>query len=127
RIGEGKADDGRYKPSTAAASIDLEVEPVKNTVAVDIKHPESAKPGTQVDFTLTLADDKGRPLGGEVTFWLVDEAVLSLAKEASLDPLSELVRRNSRFTSIRDTRNLVVGRVAEAEEDPGGDGSEDAE
>ncbi len=128
RIGEGKTDDGRYKPATAAASIDLEVTPVRNTVNVDIKHPESAKPGTKVDFALTLTDEKGRPLAGEVTFWLVDEAVLSLAKEGPLDPLSELIRRNSRATSIRDTRNLVVGRIAELEEDPGGDGGDaDAE
>ncbi len=127
RIGEGKADDGRYKPATAAASIDLEVEPLKNLVKVDLKHPESAKPGTKVDFGLTLTDDRGAPVGGEVTFWLVDEAVLSLAREGTLDPLSELVRRNSRLTSIRDTRNLVVGRVAELEDDPGGDGSDDAD
>jgi uncharacterized protein YfaS (alpha-2-macroglobulin family) len=59
RIGEGKTDDGRYKPATAAASLDLEVEPVKNTVVINIQHPESARPGTKVDFGLTLADDKG--------------------------------------------------------------------
>src|SRR5207237_8932560 len=85
------------------------------------------RPGTKVDFAVSLTDDRGRPLGGEITFWLVDEAVLSLAKEGPLDPLTELVRRNSRTTSIRDTRNLVVGRVAEAEDEPGGDGSDDAD
>lgn len=125
RIGEGKADDGRYKPATAAASLELEVQPVKNLVNVKIDHPEAARPGTKVDFGLTLTDDRGKPVGGEVTFWLVDEAVLSLAREGTLDPLSELVRRNQRLTSIRDTRNLVIGRVAELEEDPGGDGSDD--
>ncbi|MBL8953537.1 MAG: hypothetical protein JNK82_22365, partial [Myxococcaceae bacterium] len=127
RIGEGKADDGRYKPASAAASVDLEVEPVKNLVKVDVKHPEAAKPGTKVDFGIALTDDRGAPVGGEVTFWLVDEAVLSLAPEGSLDPLSELVRRNSRVTSIHDTRNLVVGRVAELEAEPGGDGSDDVD
>jgi len=125
RLGEGKTDDARYKPASSAASVDLEVEPVKNLVKLEVLHAEVAKPGTKQDFTILLTDDQKRPVGGEVTFWLVDEAVLSLAREATLDPLSELIRRNSRGTSIRDTRNLVVGRVTELEEDPGGDGSDD--
>ncbi|MBS1151777.1 MAG: alpha-2-macroglobulin domain protein, partial [Myxococcaceae bacterium] len=125
RLGEGKTDDARYKPASAAASVDLEVEPTKNLVKVEINHAETAKPGTKQDFTILLTDDQKKPVGGEVTFWLVDEAVLSLAREATLDPLSELIRRNSRGTSIRDTRNLVVGRVSELEEDPGGDGGDD--
>lgn len=125
RLGEGKTDDARYKPATAASTLDLEVTPVKNQVLVSVQHPEVARPGTTHDFTVTLTDDLKRPVGGEVTLWLVDEAVLSLAKEATLDPLSELIRRNARTLTIRDSRNLVVGRVTELEEDPGGDGGED--
>lgn len=125
RIGEGKVDDARYKPATAASSLELEVEPLKNQVTVNVEHPEVARPGTTHDFTVTLTDEARRPLGGEVTLWLVDEAVLSLAKEATLDPLSELIRRNTRAVSVRDTRNLVVGRVSELEEDPGGDGGDE--
>lgn len=125
RLGEGKTDDARYKPASSAASVDLEVDAVKNLVRVDLTHAETAKPGTKQDFTILLTDDQKKPVGGEVTFWLVDEAVLSLAREGSLDPLTELIRRNSRGTSIRDTRNLVVGRVTELEEDPGGDGGDD--
>ena len=59
-----------------------------------------------------------------MTLWLVDEAVLSLAKEGPLDPLTEMIRRNERSVGIRDTRNLVVGRVSELEEEPGGDGGD---
>ncbi len=125
RIGEGQRDDSRYKPATAASSLELEVEPVKNQVLVSVKHPEVARPGTKQDFTITLTDDTKRPVGGEVTLWLVDEAVLSLAKEATLDPLSELIRRNARAVTVRDSRNLVVGRVVELEEDPGGDGGDE--
>lgn len=128
RLGEGQADDSRYRPATVAASIDLEVEPNRNRVVVDVKHPEQARPGTTQNFTITLRDDEKRPVGGEVTFWLVDEAVLSLAPEDSLDPLSTLVRRNRRGTSVHDTRNLVLGRLSELDEEPGGDGGdEDAE
>ena len=90
-----------------------------------MKHPEVARPGTKQDFVVTLADDQKRPLGGEVTLWLVDEAVLSLAKEGPLDPLTELIRRNQRAVAVRDTRNLVVGRVSELEEEPGGDGADE--
>ncbi len=125
RIGEGKTDDARYKPATAASSLELEVTPVKNQVLVNVQHPEVARPGTKQEFTVTLTDDLKRPIGGEITLWLVDEAVLSLAKEATLDPLSEMIRRNSRTLTIRDSRNLVVGRVTELEEDPGGDGGDD--
>ncbi|MFT3841663.1 MAG: alpha-2-macroglobulin family protein [Myxococcaceae bacterium] len=127
RLGEGKADDARYKPASAASSIDLEVEPVKNTLLVNVQHPDTARPGTKQDFVITLADDQKRPVGGEVTFWLVDEAVLSLAREGSLDPLTEMIRRNARASTIHDTRNLVLGRVSEQEEEPGGDGSADDE
>lgn len=127
RLGEGKNDDARYKPATVASSLDLAVDATKNSVLLDVKHPEVVRPGTKQDFTITLTDDRKTPVGGEVTLWLVDDAVLSLAKEGPLDPLTELVRRNQRAVSIRDTRNLVVGRVSEQEEEPGGDGSEEEE
>lgn len=127
RLGEGKTDDARYKPATVASSLDLQVEPTKNTVFVSVQHPEVARPGTKHDFTITLTDDQKKPVAGEVTLWLVDEAVLSLAKEGPLDPLSEMIRANRRAVSIRDTRNLVVGRVSELEEEPGGDGGDEEE
>ena len=125
RLGEAKTDDARYKPATVASSLDLQVDATKNTVLVSVQHPEMARPGTKHDFTITLTDDQKKPVGGEVTLWLVDEAVLSLAKEGPLDPLTELIKRNQRAVSIRDTRNLVVGRVSELEEEPGGDGGDD--
>lgn len=127
RLGEGKTDDARYKPASAAASVDLEVTPVKNELTVNVQHPETVRPGTKQDFVVTFADDQKRPVGGEVTFWLVDEAVLSLAKEGSLEPLSELIRKNQRVSTIHDTRNQVLGRVSEQEEEPGGDGGEDSD
>jgi uncharacterized protein YfaS (alpha-2-macroglobulin family) len=122
RIGEGTAEDSRYRPQTLAASIDLPVEPVKNQVLVGVEHPETARPGSKVDLVVTLKDDKGAPLAGEVTLWLVDEAVLSLAKELPLDPLEHFIPRNVRATSLSDTRNGAVGRLFDQEEEPGGDG-----
>ncbi|WNG45477.1 hypothetical protein F0U60_16245 [Archangium minus] len=127
RLGEGDKDDSRYRPQTLGASVDVKVEPVRNQVAVEIKHPETARPGATVPVELTLKDDQGKPLAGEVTLWLVDEAVLSLAPEATLHPLDALIKENSRGTTLRDTRNSLVGKLFEQEEAPGGDGSEEEE
>ena len=122
RLGESKAEDSRYKPSTLASSIDLEIEPSQNQLQVGVEHPETVRPGAKVELVVTLKDEKKNPLAGEVTLWLVDEAVLSLGKEGSLDPLGQMVVRNHATSTVRDTRNTVLGRVAELEESPGGDG-----
>lgn len=127
RVGEGGTEDGRYRPQTLASSLELEVEPAKNLVDVGLKFPESARPGSTVNVTVTLADDNAKPISGEVTLWLVDEAVLSLAKEETLDPLTAFIVKNAATASVWDTRNLVVGRLMEQEEDPGGDGDDDGE
>lgn len=126
RIGEGVADDARYRPQTVAASVELEVQPTPNQVAVQVEHPASARPGARVELAVTLKDERGKPLAGEVTLWLVDEAVLSLAREGALDPLGRFIERNRPATSLRDTRNLVLGRILE-EEEPGGDGAAEEE
>jgi hypothetical protein len=52
------------------------VEPTANRVEVKLAHPEVAMPGRTVDVTITLKDPAGKPLSGEVTLWLVDQAVL---------------------------------------------------
>ncbi len=124
RLGEGKTEDTRYRPQTLGASIDVEVEPVRNQVTVELKHPETARPGTKIPVEISLKDERGGPLAGEVTLWLVDEAVLSLAPEGPLDPLSAFITRNARGTTLRDTRNSLVGKLFEQEE-PGGDGDEE--
>ena len=122
RLGEGTQDDGRYRPLTVAGSLDLKVQPVQNQVAVDVEHPESVRPGAKVELLVTLRDEAKKPLAGEVTLWLVDAAVLSLAKEATLDPLTRFIEPNARGTTVRDTRNSALGRLLELEEEPGGDG-----
>lgn len=123
RLGESAEADERYRPRTLAASRDIQVEPTSNQVQVGIEHPGTVRPGTTAKVTITLRDDKKRPVAGEVTLWLVDEAVLALADEAPLDPLKSFVVHNQRTTSVRDTRNEVIGRIAE-EEEPAGDGGE---
>jgi uncharacterized protein YfaS (alpha-2-macroglobulin family) len=111
------------RPQTVAASTKLVVEPVEHQVKVALKVPEKALPGATVPVTVSLADPRGKPLGGEVTLWLVDRAVLALAKEARLDPVPDFVDDRGTHASLRDTRNDVLGQIP-YEEDPGGDGEE---
>ena len=126
RLGDSPTDDGPYRPQSVASSIDLEIVPAKNLVDVTLTHPADARPGATIDVGLALKDDKGAAIAGEVTLWLVDEAVLALAKEGPLDPLVNLIARNQRDATVWDTRNSTVGRVIE-EEAPGGDGAADEE
>jgi uncharacterized protein YfaS (alpha-2-macroglobulin family) len=108
------------KPSTLAATAWLEVEPTANRVSVALKHPDVAMPGKTVDVTITLKDPQGRPLAGEVTLWLIDQAVLALGKEQRLDPLPDFITPVRSHLLVRDTRNSVFGFLPFAEA-PGGD------
>ncbi len=108
------------KPTTLAATKWLKVTPVDNQVSVSFDAPATARPAQDVDVILHLADLKGRPMAGEATFWMVDQAVLSLAKERPLDPLPAfIVDRPTRLVA-RDSRNLAFG-VIPLLENPGGD------
>ena len=108
------------RPTTLASTAWLEVEPTANRVAVALKHPDVALPGRTVDVTITLKDPQGRPLAGEVTLWLVDQAVLALGKEQRLDPLPDFITPVRSHLLVRDTRNSVFGLLPFAEA-PGGD------
>ncbi|MEF3365689.1 MG2 domain-containing protein [Methylocystis sp. 9N] len=111
------------KPVTIAATKWIEVTPVKNIVNVKIEHPAKARPAQEIEVALRLSDDTGRPLSGEATFWMVDQAVLSLAKERPLDPLPDFIVERPTQMAARDTRNMAFG-VIPLEEIAGGDGDE---
>jgi len=111
------------KPVTIAATKWIEVTPVKNIVNVKLEHPSKARPGEAIEVALRLSDDAGKPLSGEATFWMVDQAVLSLAKERPLDPLPDFIVERETKMAARDTRNMAFG-VIPLEEIAGGDGDE---
>ena len=109
------------KPATVAATTWLKVEPVANRVDVKLTHPEKARPGQKVEIQIDLRDPQGNPRPGEVTLWLVDQAVLAARQGAARSircPTSS--PRSSRTSIVRDTRNLVFGFLPFAE-NPGGD------
>ena len=108
------------KPVTLAATKLLTVTPVENRLAVTFDAPAQLRPAQEFDMVLHLADGAGRPVAGEATVWMVDQAVLALAKEQPLDPLPPfLVDRPVRLAA-RDTRGMAFG-VIPLNETPGGD------
>lgn len=109
------------KPATLATTIWLQVEPVDNRVEVKLTHQEKARPGDKVQIQIDLRDPQGKPRPGEVTLWLVDQAVLALGREQRLDPLPDFITKVFTHLTVRDTRNLVFGFLPFAE-NPGGDG-----
>jgi uncharacterized protein YfaS (alpha-2-macroglobulin family) len=112
------------KPTTLAATAWVKVRPVQNRVTVAFDAPATARPAQTVDVALRLSDEAGHPLDGEATFWMVDQAVLALAKEAPLDPLPKfIVDRPSRMVA-RDTRNMAFGIIPLQEFPGGGEGEE---
>lgn len=111
------------KPQTIANTTWLKVEQIDNILNVSVDHPQTVRPGSEVNMTIHLKDGRGKPRDGEVALWLVDEAVLSLAKEKPLDPLPSFTDQVLSHISLRDSRNMVLGNLR-LPETPGGDGSE---
>lgn len=107
------------KPATLASTIWIPVNPVAFRARLEIQHPETARPGETIDLSISLSNPEGHPLAGEVTLWLVDQAVLALGKEQRLDPVPDFQRNVSSQLSLRDTRNESFGQLA-YEELPGG-------
>lgn len=111
------------KPQTFAGSIYLNVLPVKHIIDIEIKHPEQVGPGEKVRFEVYLRDQNGKPVSGELAFWLFDQAVLSLENEKPINiPYQFIGQVNSQFV-IYDLRNLVFGKIPKYE-NPGGEESE---
>ncbi len=108
------------KPTTLAATKWVTVNPVDNRVNVTFEAPAETRPAQEFDLVLRLADARGRPAAGEATVWMVDQAVLSLAKEAPLDPLPAFIVDRPSMMAARDTRNMAFG-VIPLQETPGGD------
>ena len=108
------------KPVTIAATKWITITPVKNIVVASLEAPAKARPGQEIEVTLRLADDTGKPLAGEATFWMVDQAVLSLAKERPLDPLKNFIVERATKMAARDTRNMAFG-IIPLDEVAGGD------
>jgi uncharacterized protein YfaS (alpha-2-macroglobulin family) len=116
----GRIDLG--KPATVAATSWLAVEPVEHQVNVVLENPARARPGETVDVKIALSSRGGKPAAGEVTLWLVDQAVLALGKEQRLDPIPDFITPVRSRLGVQDTRNWTLG-ILPFNEQPGGDQS----
>lgn len=107
------------KPQTLAATVQINVDTSAHRVNVELDYKKKVLPGEKVKVDISLKDSRGRALSGEVTLWLVDQAVLSLGKEQRIDPLPDFILSRGVYTRLRDTRNLVLGYFP-YQEQPGG-------
>ncbi len=108
------------KPATMAATSWLTVEPVENQVNVTLGNPAKARPGQTINVRIALSTRNGKPAAGEVTLWLVDQAVLALGKEQRLDPIPDFITQGRSRVGVQDTRNWTIG-ILPLNELPGGD------
>lgn len=120
------APDAFFKPKTVGSETWLRVNPKAMQMQVALGHPVRNLPGSSMKLSIDLSDPDGNPLNGEVTLWLVDRAVLALAKEMDLDAVKTFTRDGQRWIRVRDSRNDVIGDLA-LEELPGGDGAPKSE
>ncbi len=114
------------KPETMAATAWIDVNPVAHQMKVELEYPPVARPGEKIKVGVSLKDPSGKPLSGEVTLWLVDQAVLSLGKEQHLDPVPDFIRQVHSFIKVHDSRNLAFGNLPFAENPGGDEGSEES-
>ncbi len=119
-VAGGRVDLG--KPATVAATSWITVAPVEHQVNVALVHPERARPGDTIEVKISLADRAGKPVSGEVTLWLVDQAVLALGKEQRLDPIPDFITPVHSRVGVQDTRNWTLG-ILPLSDEPGGDGN----
>jgi alpha-2-macroglobulin len=118
-----EAGQDRLKPLSVANTTWITVDPSSNRVEVQLLHEAKAAPGTEFRIDLTMVDRDGKAVDGSVALWLVDRAVLALAKERFASPLSAFITDAKAAVRISDTRNLGVGNLP-FEELAGGDWAE---
>jgi uncharacterized protein YfaS (alpha-2-macroglobulin family) len=95
---------GERRDLQGAASVIVLPEARQLEVSVQPEAAE-ASPGDHVEVEVRVRDDRGDPVsGGEVTLWVVDEAVLALARYRAPDPHRELAATG---VSTRDHLHLA--------------------
>lgn len=124
--GAGSEQSDLSRPITLASTTWLELKPEAHQVNLTLKHPDKALPGGSLPIEITLKDPAGKPLAGEVALWLVDQAVLSLAREARLDPVPSFLEAPSSRIKVVETRNRIQGALPFYRL-PGGDGGAEEE
>lgn len=89
------ADDTNPIPGFAVGLVQLKVEPVEQTLELQVTPDRSTVgPGEEVTYTVRAADFEGNPVDAEVSLALVDLALLSLVPPNSL-PITDHFYNNA--------------------------------
>jgi alpha-2-macroglobulin len=84
-----------WKGHRAFGSLPLKVSPAKHRIQVAIEAPQTIQPQSRLLTKVTLKDDAGQPVDGEVTLVAVDEAICMLTSFKSPSPLAWLYQLRS--------------------------------
>ena len=104
------------KPQSVASTCILNVEPEENKLKVVLEHKSKILPSSIAEIKIKITDAHGNPCAGEAALWLVDEAVLSLAREGNIDPLHNFIKPADAAIRITDYRNKFIGKILYNEE-----------
>lgn len=108
--GDNTPDPGR--PQFKIGYAQLSVDHSDKTLQVDIEtDKENYRPQEQVEATINLADYKGNPIPGEVTFMAVDQGVLSLTGYQTPDPIAYFYAPQPIIVEHADTRLALITRA----------------
>lgn len=121
------ATNSQGKPDYRQGYIELQISPEKQQLDVSIvTQPEQAGPGDEVMFNIQVKDGDGKPLQGEFSLAVVDQAVLALVDSNSKDILSAYY--GSQPLGVRTGTGLAVyaQRIAPHLAGMGGGGGSEA-
>lgn len=71
--------DETWGSHRALGSVPLIVDGPENHLSITVEGPEESEPGSEVSFTLSLTDYRGKPIQGDIAVALVDEGILGLS------------------------------------------------
>lgn len=78
-------------PAFKVGYAKLTVEPRTQRLGVIVEPSRKvANPGQKVSLTVAVEDHRGKPVAGQATIWVVDEAVLGLTGYQTPDPVAQL-------------------------------------
>lgn len=108
-VGRGRDADGREGPVRATGETTLAVPTTPRRLSVTARLADAeTSPGAETAIELDLKDALGRPVAGEVTVAVVDDAVFTLGGGQRPDPLAAFHARRWGGISPSDSRSLVV-------------------
>lgn len=131
RVKEGgiETGDDPGRPNARIGLVKLNVERKTKRLAVTVKtDKKDYQPRETVNVSLDVKDSAGKPASGEVTLYVVDEAVLRLTAYTVPDPIASIFPERPLSMKLGEpllhlVRKRSYGEKGEAQGGGGGDGS----